>query len=101
VITTLCRLRDVPAEEDIDAISSPERPLGRTYFQKAVRDFEAAQAAAAPQPAAQQGQHQVPPHIPQQHQFSDFELGMAATLYEQHYRMDWRLPRFSPPLMAA
>ncbi|MCI93993.1 hypothetical protein A2U01_0115291, partial [Trifolium medium] len=66
VITTLCRLRDVPAEEDIDAISSPERPLGRTYFQRAVRDFEAAQAAAAapqppPQPAAQQEQHQVPP----------------------------------------
>ncbi|MCI56562.1 hypothetical protein A2U01_0077813, partial [Trifolium medium] len=50
VITTLCRLRDVPAEEDIDAISSPERPLGRTYFQRAVRDLEAAQAA--PQPAA-------------------------------------------------
>ncbi|MCI93072.1 hypothetical protein A2U01_0114370, partial [Trifolium medium] len=32
VITTLCRLRDVPAEEDFNAISSPERPLGRTYF---------------------------------------------------------------------
>ncbi|MCI44937.1 hypothetical protein A2U01_0066176 [Trifolium medium] len=58
VITTLCRLRDVPAEEDIDATSSPERPLGRTYFQRAMRDFEAAQAAAAapqppPQPVAQ------------------------------------------------
>ncbi|MCI94609.1 hypothetical protein A2U01_0115907, partial [Trifolium medium] len=26
---------------------------------------------------------------------------MAATLYEQHYRMDLGLPRFSPPLMAA
>ncbi|MCI96964.1 hypothetical protein A2U01_0118264, partial [Trifolium medium] len=26
---------------------------------------------------------------------------MAATLYKQHYRMDWGLPRFSPPLMAA
>ncbi|MCI88000.1 hypothetical protein A2U01_0109286, partial [Trifolium medium] len=47
VITTLCRLRDVPAEEDIDTISSPERPLGHTYFQRAVRDLEAAQAAAA------------------------------------------------------
>ncbi|MCI81027.1 hypothetical protein A2U01_0102299, partial [Trifolium medium] len=63
VITTLCRLRDVPAEEDTDAISSPERPLGRTYFQRAVRDLEVAQAAAAvpqppPQPAAQQEQHQ-------------------------------------------
>ncbi|MCI50886.1 hypothetical protein A2U01_0072130, partial [Trifolium medium] len=59
VITTLCRLRDVPTEEDIDEISSSERPLGRTYFHRAVRDLEAAQAAAAapqppPQPAAQQ-----------------------------------------------
>ncbi|MCI47650.1 hypothetical protein A2U01_0068892 [Trifolium medium] len=26
---------------------------------------------------------------------------MAATLYEQHYRIDWGLPRFSPALMAA
>ncbi|MCI39207.1 hypothetical protein A2U01_0060438, partial [Trifolium medium] len=26
---------------------------------------------------------------------------MAATLYEQHHRMDWGLPHFSPPLMAA
>ncbi|MCI64351.1 hypothetical protein A2U01_0085609, partial [Trifolium medium] len=25
---------------------------------------------------------------------------MAATLYEQHYRIDWGLPHFSPPLMA-
>ncbi|MCI52772.1 hypothetical protein A2U01_0074018, partial [Trifolium medium] len=69
VITTLCRLRDVPAEEDTDEISSPERPLGRTYFQRALRDLQAAQAAAAaPQPpppaAPQQEQHQVPPHIP-------------------------------------
>ncbi|MCI94396.1 hypothetical protein A2U01_0115694 [Trifolium medium] len=26
---------------------------------------------------------------------------MAATLYEQHHRMDWGLPRFSPALMTA
>ncbi|MCI75389.1 hypothetical protein A2U01_0096658, partial [Trifolium medium] len=61
-------------------------------------------AAAPPQPpspAPQQEQHQVPPHIPQQHQYSNFELGMVASMYEQHYRMDWGLPRFSPPLMAA
>ncbi|MCI71239.1 hypothetical protein A2U01_0092502, partial [Trifolium medium] len=51
VITTLCHLRDVPVEEDTDEISSSEQPLGRTYFQRAVRDLEAAQAAAAaPQP---------------------------------------------------
>ncbi|MCI92539.1 hypothetical protein A2U01_0113835, partial [Trifolium medium] len=40
-----------------------------------------------PQPppsAQQQEQHQVPPYISQQHQYSDYELGMVATLYEQH-----------------
>ncbi|MCI74203.1 hypothetical protein A2U01_0095467, partial [Trifolium medium] len=58
-----------------------------------------AAAAAPPQPAAQQ--HQDPPHIPQQHHYSDYELGMAVTLYEQHYRMDWGLPHYYPPLMAA
>ncbi|MCI57594.1 hypothetical protein A2U01_0078845, partial [Trifolium medium] len=45
VITTLCRLRDVPAEEDTDEIASAERPLGQTYFRRAVREL---QAAAAP-----------------------------------------------------
>ncbi|MCI84296.1 hypothetical protein A2U01_0105573, partial [Trifolium medium] len=50
-----------------------------------MRELQAAQAAAAPQPPAQQEQHQVPPHILHQHQYLDFELGMAATLYEQHY----------------
>ncbi|MCI47440.1 hypothetical protein A2U01_0068682, partial [Trifolium medium] len=95
VITTLCLLLDVPTEEDTDEISSPERPLGQTFFLRAVRDLQTAQAAAAPQPppqpAAQQEQHQVPPHIPHQHQYSNYELGMTATLYEQHYRMDWGL----------
>ncbi|MCI92456.1 hypothetical protein A2U01_0113752, partial [Trifolium medium] len=47
------------------------------------------------EPVAPHEQHQVPSHIPHQHQYSDFELRMAATLYEQHYRMDWGLPRFS------
>ncbi|MCI32244.1 hypothetical protein A2U01_0053457, partial [Trifolium medium] len=51
VITTLYRLREVPTEEDTGEISSPERPLGHSYFRRAVRDLEAAQAAAAaPQP---------------------------------------------------
>ncbi|MCI80024.1 hypothetical protein A2U01_0101295, partial [Trifolium medium] len=47
---------DVLVGEDTDEISSVERPLGRTYFQRAVRELQAAQAAAAPQPhpAAQQ-----------------------------------------------
>ncbi|MCI95431.1 hypothetical protein A2U01_0116729, partial [Trifolium medium] len=58
VITTLCRLLDVPTEEDIDEISIPEQPLGQTFFRMVVRDLQAAQAAAAapqppPQPAAQ------------------------------------------------
>ncbi|MCI74841.1 hypothetical protein A2U01_0096105, partial [Trifolium medium] len=52
-----------------------------------------------PQPAAQQEQHQVPPHIPRQHQYSDFELGMAASMYDQYYMMNWGLPHYSPPLM--
>ncbi|MCI48960.1 hypothetical protein A2U01_0070203, partial [Trifolium medium] len=63
VITTLCRLRDVPTEVDTDEISSPEWPLGHTYFRRAVRYLEAVQAAAAapqPPPAPQQEQHQVP-----------------------------------------
>ncbi|MCI95475.1 hypothetical protein A2U01_0116773, partial [Trifolium medium] len=61
---------------------------------RAVRELQAAQAAAAapqpppPQPAATHEQHQVPPHIPHQHQYSDFELGMAASMYDQYYRMD-------------
>ncbi|MCI63360.1 hypothetical protein A2U01_0084617 [Trifolium medium] len=49
VITTLYRLQDVHIEEDTNEISSIERPLGRTYFQRAVRELQAAQAAAAPQ----------------------------------------------------
>ncbi|MCI92484.1 hypothetical protein A2U01_0113780, partial [Trifolium medium] len=68
-----------------DEIASAERPLGRTFFQRAVRDLQAAQAAAAtpqppPQPVAQQEQHHGLPHIPHQHQYSDFELGMAASM---------------------
>ncbi|MCI88532.1 hypothetical protein A2U01_0109819, partial [Trifolium medium] len=70
----LCRLEHVPTWEDTDEIASDERPLSRTFFQRAVRELQAAQAAAAaapqpPPPAAQQ--HQVPPHIPHQHQYSD------------------------------
>ncbi|MCI88873.1 hypothetical protein A2U01_0110161, partial [Trifolium medium] len=62
VITTLCRLEHVPTWEDTDEIASAKRPLGRTFFQRAVRELQATQAAAAPpqpppQPAAQQEQH--------------------------------------------
>ncbi|MCI57362.1 hypothetical protein A2U01_0078613, partial [Trifolium medium] len=73
VITTLCRLQDVLTEEDADEIARAERPLGPTFFQRAVRELHEAQAAAAaaapqppPQPAAQQKQHQDPPRIPHQ-----------------------------------
>ncbi|MCI60396.1 hypothetical protein A2U01_0081652, partial [Trifolium medium] len=86
VITTLCQRLHVPTEDD-DEIAPPVDPLGRVFFRREVRDLEAAQAAVAPQPpplAQQQEQHQVPPYILQQHQYSDYELGMAATLYEQH-----------------
>ncbi|MCI79755.1 hypothetical protein A2U01_0101026, partial [Trifolium medium] len=31
VITALCRLEEVLAEEDTDEIASAERPLGRTF----------------------------------------------------------------------
>ncbi|MCI71681.1 hypothetical protein A2U01_0092944, partial [Trifolium medium] len=49
------------ARAHTDEIASTERPLGRTFFQKAVRELQVAQAAAAapqppPQPAAPQEQ---------------------------------------------
>ncbi|MCI58751.1 hypothetical protein A2U01_0080006, partial [Trifolium medium] len=61
VITALCRRDHVPAWDDTDEIAPAERPLGRTFFQRAVRDLQAVQAAAVapqppPQPAAQQHQ---------------------------------------------
>jgi hypothetical protein len=102
VITTLCSRLGFPTEE-YDDIAPPIDPIGLSFFRKAQRDLERAKAAFQgphqPPPAPQQQQHQAPPHIPQQHQHSDFELGMAATLYEQHYMMDLGLPRYSPPLM--
>ncbi|MCI89837.1 hypothetical protein A2U01_0111126, partial [Trifolium medium] len=54
-------LEDVPVWEDTDEIAPAERPLGRTFFQRAVRELQAAEAAAAqppPKPAAPQEQHQ-------------------------------------------
>ncbi|MCI83994.1 hypothetical protein A2U01_0105270, partial [Trifolium medium] len=44
VITTLCRQEHVPTWDD-DEIAPAERPLSRTFFQRAVRDLQAAQAA--------------------------------------------------------
>ncbi|MCI71935.1 hypothetical protein A2U01_0093198, partial [Trifolium medium] len=69
-----------------DEIKNPVETLRRTFFIRAQSDLEAVvrvvQAAATqppPSPPHQQ-QHQVPPHIPQQHQYSDYELGKTATL---------------------
>ncbi|MCI32363.1 hypothetical protein A2U01_0053576, partial [Trifolium medium] len=78
VITTLCRLREVPAEEATDEISNPERPLGQTYFRRAVRDFR--------QYKQQQQHHHS--HHQQRHSRSSI-------------RLDWGLPHYSPPLMTA
>ncbi|MCI71873.1 hypothetical protein A2U01_0093136, partial [Trifolium medium] len=61
-----------------------------------------AEAAAAPPPPPQQQQHYpVHPNMPQQQQYSDYELGMTAYQYNLAYRMDVELPPFSPPLLAA
>ncbi|MCI73712.1 hypothetical protein A2U01_0094976, partial [Trifolium medium] len=43
VITALFRLEHVPTWDDIDEIASAERPLGCTFFHRAVRDLQAAQ----------------------------------------------------------
>ncbi|MCI77531.1 hypothetical protein A2U01_0098801, partial [Trifolium medium] len=60
VITTLYRLEHDPTWEDTDEIANAERPLGHTFFQRAVRELLAAAAPQPPpQPAAQQ--HQIPP----------------------------------------
>ncbi|MCI95916.1 hypothetical protein A2U01_0117215, partial [Trifolium medium] len=61
-----------PTWEDTDAIALAERPPQPPQ--------------PPPQPAAHQ--HQDPPHIPHQHQYSDFEPGMVASMYDQYYRMD-------------
>ncbi|MCI75151.1 hypothetical protein A2U01_0096419, partial [Trifolium medium] len=55
-------LEDVPVWEDTYEIARAERPLDRTFFQRAVRELQAAEVAAAtpqppPQLAAPQEQH--------------------------------------------
>ncbi|MCI10530.1 hypothetical protein A2U01_0031623, partial [Trifolium medium] len=87
--------------EGSDVLAYPERALGATYFKRAVKEWERAVAVAAGPPPTQHQQHQAPPYIPQQQQFTDYELGMAASTYVQHVRMDWGLPHFSPQLIAA
>ncbi|MCI94829.1 hypothetical protein A2U01_0116127, partial [Trifolium medium] len=54
-----------------------------------------------PPPPPHQQQHQVPPHIPQHHQHTDFKMGMVVHQYNMAWRMDVELPQCSPPLMAA
>ncbi|KAK2389528.1 hypothetical protein QL285_063113 [Trifolium repens] len=96
VISHLCSLAGVP-EEDDDDIIGPEIPLGARFLSRAQRDLERAQQGQQ-QPPQQQQVHQ-PPH--QHHQFSEYELGMAATQYDMHVLMDWGLPRYSPHMMDA
>ncbi|KAK2361800.1 hypothetical protein QL285_086916 [Trifolium repens] len=103
VISHLCSVAGVPDEDD-DHVIGPQEPLGARYLARAQRDLERAVAARQgqqqpPQPPHQQHQVHQPP--PQQHQFTYFELGMAATQYDQHVLMDWGLPRYSPHMMAA
>ncbi|KAK2409070.1 hypothetical protein QL285_044526 [Trifolium repens] len=98
VISHLCALAGVP-EEDDDEIIGPEIPLGARFLSQAQRDLNRVLAAQQPQPPQQQQQVHQPP--PQQHQFSEYELGMAATQYDIHVRMDWWLPRYSPHHMDA
>ncbi|KAK2368824.1 hypothetical protein QL285_081991 [Trifolium repens] len=97
VISHLCTLAGVP-EEDDDEIIGPAIPLGARFLSRAQRDLERALAQQPQQPPQQQQVHQPPP---QQHQFSNYELGMAATQYDIHVRMDWGLPRYSQHLMDA
>ncbi|KAK2436773.1 hypothetical protein QL285_021743 [Trifolium repens] len=96
VISHLCALAGVP-EEDDDEIIEPEIPLGARFLSRAQRDLDRVLAAQQPQQPQQQQVHQPPP----QHQFSEYELGMAATQYDIHVRMDWGLPRYSLHLMDA
>jgi hypothetical protein len=78
VISHLCSLAGVP-EEDDDNIIGAEIPLGAKFLSRAQRDFERAQQGQ--QLPQQQQVHQLPP---QQHQFSEYELGMVATQYDMH-----------------
>ncbi|KAK2376059.1 hypothetical protein QL285_076896 [Trifolium repens] len=96
VISHLCSLVGVPEDEDDDIIG-PEIPLGARFLSRAQRDSERSQQGQQP-PQQLQQVHQPPP---QQHQFSEYELGMAATQYDMHVLMDWGLPRYSPHMMDA
>ncbi|KAK2363540.1 hypothetical protein QL285_088512 [Trifolium repens] len=82
VISHLCSIAGVP-EEDDDDIIGPEIPLGARFLSRAQRDLERAQQGQQQQqqPPQQQQVHQPPP---QHHQFSEYELGMAATQYDMH-----------------
>ncbi|KAK2452136.1 hypothetical protein QL285_011129 [Trifolium repens] len=92
VNTHLCSLAGV-LEKDDDNIIGLEIPLGARFLSRAQRDLNRAL------PAQQQQQVHQPP--PQQHQFIDFQLGIAATQYDKHVLMDWGLPRYSPHMMDA
>ncbi|KAK2450078.1 hypothetical protein QL285_009217 [Trifolium repens] len=81
VISHLYGQAGVPKEDDDDIIG-PEIPLEPRFLSRAQQDFERAQQGQQPQPPQQQQQVHQPPA--QQHQFSEFELGMEATQYDMH-----------------
>ncbi|MCI44934.1 hypothetical protein A2U01_0066173, partial [Trifolium medium] len=54
-----------------------------------------------PPPPDHQQHHQDPPHIPQHHQYSDYEMGMVVHQYNTSWRMDLDPLPFTPALMAA
>ncbi|MCI37211.1 hypothetical protein A2U01_0058435, partial [Trifolium medium] len=91
VITRLCERLQVPTRGR-DEIRGPVEPLGRKFFMKAQRDLQTATqvaaAALSPPPKHHQQQHQVPPHFPQHHQYSDYEMGMVVQQYNMAWRMD-------------
>ncbi|KAK2356529.1 hypothetical protein QL285_093858 [Trifolium repens] len=101
VISHLYSLDGVP-EEDDDNIIGPQVPLGERFLSRAQWDLDRAVAAhQGQQQPHQPPQQHVPQPPPKQHQFTDYELGMAATQYDQHVLIDWGLPRYSPQMMAA
>jgi hypothetical protein len=81
VISHLCSVAGVP-EEDDDHIIGPQEPLGARFLTRAQRDLDRVVAAQQGHQQPPQQQQQVPQPPPQQHQYSDYELGMAATQYD-------------------
>ncbi|MCI52243.1 hypothetical protein A2U01_0073487, partial [Trifolium medium] len=70
VISFLCKRLWVPTRSR-DEIRGPIEPIEKKFFWKAQKAAEQLHM----QSMQQHRQHQVPPHIPQHHQYTDFEMG--------------------------